>query len=108
MNQLFVKFVEEFNNNKIAFIKRKPNTYEIHVVANDDEFNLWEQLKRINELLLSNVNLCSWKKIILEEWISTKKNYSSSYIFRSKKKDMASVSAPKKSFVGTAIKLLTK
>ena len=46
MTQLFVKFIEKFKNNEIAFIKRKPNLFEVHVVAMDEKLDSWKQLKK--------------------------------------------------------------
>ena len=38
------------NKNEIVELKRKPNLYEITVIANEDDFDFWGELKRINEL----------------------------------------------------------
>ena len=46
MNQVFEKFVEDLKNNEITFVKRRPNIFEVHVVAMCDKFESWEQLKK--------------------------------------------------------------
>ena len=64
MNNIYEKFCKGFKNNQCIFVKRKPNTYEIHVVILSKNFETWEQLKRLNELLdLHNLAGC-WHKFI--------------------------------------------
>ena len=56
MNKVFEKFVKKFNSNEICYINRKPNNFEIVVIAKEEQFDSWYHLKRINKLFLLHGN----------------------------------------------------
>ena len=85
MNQVFEEFAKGFKNDEIVTMKRKPNLHEIIVYANEDKFDLWSQLKRINKLYDKYMDKSLWKKFVLTEIIFVRKCYISTYIFRSKR-----------------------
>ena len=66
MNKVFEKFIEEFQNNEICYVKKEPNVYKIIVVAMAEKFDTWNHLKRLNDILLSNGDTFGYKKFILE------------------------------------------